>query len=334
LTAPVQISRSAGLRRVGLFCLYLLGAMLVSAAFTVTLADVLQGAESGLGGWLMEKGPAKVYRRVLLLLSVPALLVLVRSLGWRGVGDSGWRADGGKGIDPRWRGDFLRGTGLGLVSILCLVGVSFAAGARAADPNHSLLHEPHYVIGFAAAALFIGIFEETLARGVLYRVGARIWGAWPAALGISLIFAYLHYLKPDGAAFESGSWLARVMGVTGSALTAFRQVDDVGWRILNTTLMSVFLCLLVRRTGTIWLAAGTHAAWVWVMKVNGKFSDIVREPPLPGWVPTRPAAIDSPVTAVILALMVACLVALKPRPAPASRPDDMAGTGTGEPDRR
>lgn len=320
MTGRVHISRAAGLLRVGCFLLYVLGAMVVAAALTVLMVDLLQGSAGGTAAWLLEKGPSKIFRRILLILIVPAVFVLIRSLGWQGLRDSGWRADGAAGIDPAWRRDLGLGVLLGLATIGCLVGVSLLAGARAVDPAHRFLGELGVVAGYAAAALVVGLFEETLARGILFRVASRLWGAWPAALGISVLFAYAHYLKPDGSAFEHGSWLDRTLAVTTSALTGCTRVDDVLWRLVNTALMSIFLCFLVQRTGTVWLAAGAHTAWVWVMKLNGRFSDIVYDPPPPAWAPTRPAAIDSPVTAMILVLMVACVCAFRPRPDSTSTP--------------
>jgi len=84
------------------------------------------------------------------------------------------------------------------------------------------------------AFLMVGLAEEALFRSyALYTLG-REMGFWPAAVALSTLFGALHYfLKPDE------SW-----------------IDGA-----STGLLALFLCLAVRRTGDIGLAAGFHAAF-------------------------------------------------------------------------
>jgi len=84
------------------------------------------------------------------------------------------------------------------------------------------------------AFLMIGLAEEALFRSYALYTLARGMGFWPAAVALSTLFGALHYfLKPDE------SW-----------------IDGA-----STGLLALFLCLAVRRTGDIGLAAGFHAAF-------------------------------------------------------------------------
>ncbi len=47
-------------------------------------------------------------------------------------------------------------------------------------------------VAFAAAVVVAPLAEELLFRGLLHRLGARIWGPWPAALLSAGAFALLH----------------------------------------------------------------------------------------------------------------------------------------------
>ncbi|HVT58751.1 MAG TPA: CPBP family intramembrane glutamic endopeptidase [Thermoanaerobaculia bacterium] len=81
------------------------------------------------------------------------------------------------------------------------------------------------------ACLLIALNEEVLFRGYGLFTLARGLGFWGAAVLLSLVFGALHYfLKP------MESWM-----------------DG-----LSVTLIGLFFCLSVRRTGSIWLAMGWH----------------------------------------------------------------------------
>mgnify|MGYP001095175679 CR=1 FL=1 len=51
---------------------------------------------------------------------------------------------------------------------------------------------PAIVMAYAAVMLVAPVAEELLFRGILQRLAARLWGAWPAAVLAALAFALLH----------------------------------------------------------------------------------------------------------------------------------------------
>ncbi|HLY05710.1 MAG TPA: CPBP family intramembrane glutamic endopeptidase [Rhizomicrobium sp.] len=82
--------------------------------------------------------------------------------------------------------------------------------------------------------ILVGIAEEYLFRGYLLQTLWRSVGFWPAAAIIALWFGADHYF--------------------------FKQGENAQDLILLVS-VGLWLCYSVRRTGTLWLAAGYHAAF-------------------------------------------------------------------------
>jgi uncharacterized protein len=129
---------------------------------------------------------------------------------------------------------FWQGALLGFLEISLLVGVIYAFRAYSFGPL--ALHGPQIVrwaVLWALCLTFVGLFEEFLFRGYsLFTLSSGV-GFWPAAIVLSLLFARVHW---------DNSGESRV-GVAG--------VFVVG----------LLWCFTVRRTGSLWLAVGMHAAF-------------------------------------------------------------------------
>jgi uncharacterized protein len=91
------------------------------------------------------------------------------------------------------------------------------------------------LIAWAIACTFAGLFEEFFLRGYAQFTLASGIGFWPAAVVFSFAFGFLH-------SFNSHETLAGAIGAG---------------------LFGIPLCMLVRRTGTVWAAVGFHAAYDW-----------------------------------------------------------------------
>src|SRR5581483_6632733 len=83
--------------------------------------------------------------------------------------------------------------------------------------------------------LIVGLFEEFLFRGYTQFTLAEGIGFWPAAVLLSAAFGAIH-LRNQGEA-----WI----GALGAAF------------------IGLFFCLTLRRTRSLWFAAGMHASWDW-----------------------------------------------------------------------
>lgn len=178
-------------------------------------------------GYLTPWGLAAVEAINLLALMV-AFLVMSR-IERRHISDYGFRAS---------RHDASRRFGEGLVwgvamvlaicSLLKIEG-HFSFGPLALGGWLAL----RYGLLWALATLMVGLFEESLCRGYAqFTVGSGI-GFWPSAFVISAIFGLTH-LGDRGY-----TWL----GVVTAALSG------------------LLFCFSLRRTGSLWLGIGFHAAF-------------------------------------------------------------------------
>ena len=97
------------------------------------------------------------------------------------------------------------------------------------------------IVGWGIACLLVGLFEEFLCRGYLQYTLATGIGFWPAALVISFLFGFGHYFNANETAV--GAIAAGMFGL--------------------------LFCLFLRRTGSLWIAVGFHAAWDWGQTLYG-----------------------------------------------------------------
>jgi len=139
-----------------------------------------------------------------------------------------------------WRGAFrLRfwmGVASGFACISVLLGALWVAGVF--HFGTFALRQTDiwkYAFLWALAFLAVALFEEFCFRGyVLFTLSTGVT-FWPAAAILSLLFGYVHH----GNSGES--WL-------GAFAAGF---------------VGLFFCLLLRRTGDLWMPIGFHAAWDW-----------------------------------------------------------------------
>jgi membrane protease YdiL (CAAX protease family) len=88
---------------------------------------------------------------------------------------------------------------------------------------------------WSAAFVIVGLGEEFSFRGYLQFTLATGMGFWPAAFLLSALFALAHAFNPGESKFG----------------------------LLSVVCFGVLFCLILRRTGNLWLAVGFHAGWDW-----------------------------------------------------------------------
>jgi membrane protease YdiL (CAAX protease family) len=159
---------------------------------------------------------------------VPALvLARVENRPWGAYGLPGRQAFGRL---------FWVGAVWGFASITLLLGTMY--GLRVFEVGHLAIHGMRSVKFAAFWALYfllVGLFEDFHFRGYLQFTLTRGIGFWPAAVLLSGYFGWSHRLN------EGERW-------TG---------------LLAATVIGLFFCLTLRRTGSLWFAVGFHAAWDW-----------------------------------------------------------------------
>ncbi len=90
-------------------------------------------------------------------------------------------------------------------------------------------------IFWGAYFVLVGFFEEFTFRGYTLFTLSGTAGFWPTAIILSLVFGGGHLLNSGEA------WIGA----------------------LAASLIGLFFCFTVRRTGSLWFAVGMHASWDW-----------------------------------------------------------------------
>jgi len=284
------------------FALYLL-LVFVLASFTATIVVRLI---SGTEGWwfrlLEDQGPARFTRRFMVLWALILFFPLIKYAGWQGWKDAGLRHD-----NPSLKPTRMVALGLmiGVLSLGLLSVVHLLAGTREFD-EVTIGEVLGRIAGYGASALLIGCIEEIFCRGILFRVFSRCWGAIAAALVTSLFFAVAHFIEPAVTSFQQPSILAGTVDVLKSMFIQMPEHHFFYLRLLNLTLLGCALCVLTAKTGTVWLSIGTHAGWVWMMKLNGFLTDTVHPPEdVTIWMGQRSDMMDSLLGTCAVLLVIA-----------------------------
>jgi membrane protease YdiL (CAAX protease family) len=133
-------------------------------------------------------------------------------------------------------GQFWQGLLIGFASITALLGSMWAAGVfHFGSIALRGVELWKYAALWGLAFLFVALFEEIFFRGyALFTLTTGI-GFWPAAILCSVVFGYVHHSN------QGETWVgAFAAGVVG-----------------------LVFCILLRRTGDLWMPIGFHMSWDW-----------------------------------------------------------------------
>jgi len=145
-------------------------------------------------------------------------------------------ADYGLPLRRAFCGQFWQGLVIGFASISVLLVALHLFGVfqfGTIGLHGAMLWE--YAFLWAFVFLFVGFFEEFFFRGYPLFTLTTGMTFWPAAVFLSALFGLVHHSNPGE------SWV-------GS---------------LDAGAVGLLFCLMVRRTGDLWMAIGFHAAWDW-----------------------------------------------------------------------
>lgn len=135
--------------------------------------------------------------------------------------------------------DFLRGFGVGVITLLFAVSIAFGSGALNFNLNNA--GASALLQSFLTSAVIFGLgaaAEETLFRGYALQTFARARLAWLGVLITSLPFALGHLANPN-------------------VVPSFT--------FINTALAGVWLGIAYLKTRNLWFPFGVHFAWNFVM---------------------------------------------------------------------
>lgn len=155
---------------------------------------------------------------------------IMARIEWRTIADYGlpWR--------QMFRRQFWQGALIGFVSLTALLGVLRAAGVF--DFGRIALRGTEiwkWGAIYGAVFLLVAFSEEFFYRGYpLFTLSTGI-GFWPAAIFLNVYFGYTHY----------------------------NNAGETWAGLVNAGLGGLFFCLLLRRSGNLWMPIGFHMAWNW-----------------------------------------------------------------------
>jgi len=279
-------------------------ALLVGLVAVTTVAS--PGVAAVLGDLGFSFRFSRVYNRVF-----EVLLVVAVAAGWRrldlgrarewGLVREGWRRDLGLGLA-------MGAVGIGTGLVVAWLGGGLVPALRFA-PWKTLRKA---LLGVLGAGL-IGLGEETLFRGILLRRFTLDLGPRVGLLVTTGVFAMVHALRGSVKGLVTTGWLA---GWARTATLFAPLGDPVGWPGMAGLFgLGLVLAVVRRRTGSLWIAIGIHAAWVSVFRVGRLFFDIRRHPAWlvgPGWPPLVGGAAGLSAI-VVTALVVRACMAARPK---------------------
>src|SRR5580700_9638525 len=205
-------------------------------------------------------------------------------------------------IGGRFKKLFWQGCLFGLSEITILIALIAALGGY--SPGSLALHGSEILrwgLVWAVAFLFVGLFEEFAFRGYVLHTLAQSVGFWPATFLLAIGFGALHRTNP-------GENLVGEAGIAAIALV---------------------FALTLRRTGSLWLAVGWHAAYDFgetflysVPDGGGMFSDHLSNAALHGpvWLTGGTVGPEGSAFAFLLIGAFALLVHFLYPPQPAATP--------------
>ncbi len=189
----------------------------------------------GIGGWLTESMAVGRLRGQLISETVFLIAAVVPGLAMARIEK---RSFGVYGL-PMRRGCLeLFGAGAVWGFLGMTIFLAVLHGLHVFDFGHVVLHGNRLVkfaVFWALYFLIVGFFEEFLLRGYMQFTLARQLSFWWAAVLLSVVFGAIHLANKGEA------WI-------GALAAGF---------------IGLFLCLTLRRTGSLWFAVGFHTAWDW-----------------------------------------------------------------------
>jgi uncharacterized protein len=244
------------MRAFGLFVAAITAAVLLAAALAYPLYVLLHPLRPE---WWFDKIAARVWALLMLL----ALLWVARRLHLSTKRDWGYGAP-----RPRWLRQFAVGLAAGVVTMLPVTLSMLALGLRLPPPDLALATIGRALLVGLGSGLAVGFLEETFFRGLMQ--GAVIRELRRPVLAIVLVsalFAALHFLASTRIPHEQVAWNSGLvlLEAAGRNFAAPALIID---RLLALFAVGVLLGLATWWTGSIALAVGLHAGWVWTMRAT------------------------------------------------------------------
>ncbi|MBV1912287.1 MAG: CPBP family intramembrane metalloprotease [Cycloclasticus sp.] len=169
--------------------------------------------------------------------------------------------------------NFFKKASRGFISGLIILGVVVASliyldvRTLADDAQLTLT----FILKALAAGLIVALIEETLFRGLFFKLTKKWHGGYTAVLVSSFFYAILHFIKPVEHIEQTLLNFNSGFEVIANAFKgiSFMTTDD----FFALFVVGILLALVRRQTHTLAYCIGLHASWVFLLKITKELTD-------------------------------------------------------------
>ena len=130
----------------------------------------------------------------------------------------------------------------------------------------------------------VSLLEEWIFRGLLLGLWLRYARPVTACVGSSLLFAFLHFLKPPASTvIQDPAHVLAGFELFGKILLHFTEPLFFLTAFACLFLVGLILAWARVRTGALWFSIGLHAGWIFTFKGFNKLYQDVPNHPLQPW---------------------------------------------------
>ncbi|MEM7098235.1 MAG: CPBP family intramembrane glutamic endopeptidase [Pseudomonadota bacterium] len=196
----------------------------------------------------------KVLSRSILLFAAIGLVPLWRKLGLNSQGI---------GLAPFDRAVLRPAYLIGVALILPLLLFYAVTGFRVWNTAIDLsgLDFWRFVLVAFVSAWLVGIFEESLFRGVFFGSVFEKFGFWFAAVSSSAFYSAVHFIGGVDDVVVENVGFTTGFKMVGLAFTQFTQMSEIWDSALSLFLLGMLFCVVRVRVG-LWACIALHSAWV------------------------------------------------------------------------
>ncbi len=246
------------MRQTAVFFLYILGAYLLAALLCIPFGD-----------WLSQITGAPVHKiigRGGLLIALLGFWPFLKLTGLANKQSLGYAVPARQFHRQLMLG-YLAGLVILLVLSLMLLGWDIRVPKHHDD--YGWIVKPLYqgLLG----GLAVGFIEETFFRGAMQSAIKRHAGTLAAIVLPSLLFAALHFLKPQPLPADAPVAVAAVLTSYAGGFGYLFQSSHLD-SLAALFMVGVFLALVRNRTESLAWCIGLHAGWVMVIKLTHAYS--------------------------------------------------------------
>jgi uncharacterized protein len=266
----------------------------------------------------------RFFDRSMLIAALILLPLLLRRIRWLK------SVPGTRMVDPRsrvfWQSALLQAmTGCVIAGGLLWGMGAILEAAGAFEPKGQHPDVGKLIQKVLLPAVAVSLLEEWLFRGVLLGLWLRYARPVTACIGSSLLFAFLHFLKPPaGTVIEDPAHVLAGFELFGKILLHFTEPLFFLTAFASLFLVGLILAWARVRTGALWFSIGLHAGWIIAFKgFNLLYQDVPNHPLQPWGVGENLRSGTLPLVALLVTALICHFILLKfetKQAAPASRP--------------